>query len=82
MLNVAFSATTTNELSASASNVTYLIVRVLEIIDGFGVPVDPDAEEPARPEAVFRHDDEVCEKSGCRLDKPHLRMDFGGQLAN
>ena len=63
-------------------SVTYLIVRVLEIIDGLGVPIDPDAEEPARPEAVFRHDDEVCEKSCCRLDEPHLRMDFVGQLAN
>ena len=61
-----------NQLSARDTRVTYLIVRVLEIIDGLGVPVDPDAEEPARPEAVLRHDDEVREETGCRLDQPHL----------
>ena len=50
----------------------YLIVRVLEIIDGLGVPVDSDAEEPARPETVLRHDDEVREEAGCCLDEPNL----------
>ena len=60
----------------------HLIIRVLEIIDGLGVPEDPDAEEPARPEAVLRHDDKVREESGGRLDKTHLKMCFMERLGN
>jgi len=37
----------------------FLSVRVLEIVDGTGVPVLADAEEQVGPESVFGHDDKV-----------------------
>ena len=52
----------------------FLSVRVLEIVDGLGIPLLSDAEEVGRSEAVLSHDDEVDEEAGGGLDHADLAV--------
>jgi hypothetical protein len=54
----------------------YLIVGIPEVIDGSGLPELSEPEEPARPEPVFSHDDEVSEEAGGSLNEAKLRRKY------
>ncbi len=56
-------------------------VRVLQVVDALRVPLLTDAEQPAGPEAVLRHDDEVDEEAARRLDHPDLSVRHSDQPA-
>jgi len=50
-----------------------LPVAVLQVVVGAVVPVEPDADERGRQEAVLSHDDEVGEEAAESLDHPCRR---------
>ena len=58
-----------------------LSVRVLEVVDAARVPRLADADQPTGQEAVLRHDDEVGEEAGARLDHADLTVRHADQPA-
>lgn len=52
----------------------FLIVRILEIVDGARIPVLADAEQIIRPESILSHDNKVHEESSSRLHHSHLAV--------